>query len=46
MQETLVIILFIGAMAFLARTFLKSSKGEAGCGSNCGCEKQPIKPKF
>jgi len=38
MQQLLVIILFLAAVAYLGFILYKNFKGEAGCSDNCGCD--------
>jgi len=42
MQEVIVLIIFLGALAYLGwRLYLRSQK-KADCGPDCGCESKPI----
>lgn len=38
MQEVFIIILFLGALAYLGNMLYKQTKGDSGCSKNCGCD--------
>ncbi|MCA6078192.1 FeoB-associated Cys-rich membrane protein [Fulvivirga sedimenti] len=39
MQEILLVILFIGAIIYVARhIYLQNKPGQEGCGPKCGCD--------
>ncbi|ELR72253.1 hypothetical protein C900_01807 [Fulvivirga imtechensis AK7] len=42
MQEVLIIILFLGALAYLGNMLYKQTRGNSGCSSNCGCDSAPV----
>ncbi|MBL6445002.1 FeoB-associated Cys-rich membrane protein [Fulvivirga sp. 29W222] len=38
MQETIIIILFLGALGYLGNMLYKQTKSDSGCSKNCGCD--------
>jgi len=42
MQEMLVLIIFVGAMAYLGWRLYQRSQKKADCGPDCGCEPKPV----
>lgn len=42
MQEVLIIVLFLAALAYLGNMLYKQTKGDSGCSTNCGCDSSPV----
>ncbi|MTI24999.1 FeoB-associated Cys-rich membrane protein [Fulvivirga kasyanovii] len=38
MQEAIIIILFLSALAYLGNIVYKQTKADTGCSKNCGCD--------